>query len=160
MMQPLKDKEIEKSELFFRPSVPKQKTSAEIIKEARSSLRALKTQRPFTPREDQRKLFGPTSSRTPENRPPSSFSLHACNFDVFDSRPLSGARLTPLDYKPKVHNSPTKEDETPTPVPKPPVDPQDLRRVSSGRARLFKAASQGNLLPDKVVRPEECKRII
>uniref|UniRef100_A0A286XBN7 Armadillo repeat containing 2 n=1 Tax=Cavia porcellus TaxID=10141 RepID=A0A286XBN7_CAVPO len=67
------DKKLEKMDPFYRPSVSKQKTSAEIISEARNALRTVRTQRPFTPQEDQRKLFGPASSRTPENRPPSSF---------------------------------------------------------------------------------------
>uniref|UniRef100_A0A8C2LWH0 Armadillo repeat containing 2 n=1 Tax=Cricetulus griseus TaxID=10029 RepID=A0A8C2LWH0_CRIGR len=67
------DQKLEKLDHFHRPSVSKQKTSAEIISEARNALRAVRTQRPFTPREDQRKLFGPASSRAPENRPPSSF---------------------------------------------------------------------------------------
>ncbi|CAH6778266.1 Armc2 [Phodopus roborovskii] len=67
------DQKLEKLDLFHRPSLSKQKTSVEIIREARNALRAVRTQRPFTPREDQRKLFGPASSRTPENRPSSSF---------------------------------------------------------------------------------------
>lgn len=67
------DKKLEKLDPFYRPSVSEQKTSAEIISEARNALRTVRTQRPFTPREDQRKLFGRASSRTPENRPPSSF---------------------------------------------------------------------------------------
>lgn len=69
------EKKAEISKPFYVSSAPKQKTSAEIISEARKSLRTLKTQRPLTPREDQRKLFGPSSSRTPENRPPSAFRL-------------------------------------------------------------------------------------
>uniref|UniRef100_A0A674HXC9 Armadillo repeat containing 2 n=1 Tax=Terrapene triunguis TaxID=2587831 RepID=A0A674HXC9_9SAUR len=72
-MHSSKNKNVEKPEPFYRPSAPKQKTSAEIINEARNALRTLRTRRPFTPREDQRKLFGSASSRTPENRPPSTF---------------------------------------------------------------------------------------
>ncbi|EDL04993.1 mCG122424, isoform CRA_a [Mus musculus] len=67
------DQKLEKLDSFYRPPVSKQRTSAEIISEARNALRTVRTQRPFTPREDQRKLFGPASSRSPENRPPSSF---------------------------------------------------------------------------------------
>lgn len=67
------NKKLEKLDPFYRPSASKQKTSAEIISEARNALRAVRTQRPYTPREDQRMLFGPASSRTPESRPPSSF---------------------------------------------------------------------------------------
>ncbi|XP_075410112.1 armadillo repeat-containing protein 2 [Tenrec ecaudatus] len=142
------DKKLDKLDPFYRPSMSKQKTSAEIISEARNALRTVRTQRPFTPRDDQRKLFGPASSRTPENRPPSSFSLHASNFEPSDSRPISGARLSPLELKPKAPASPTTED-TCLPFPKPPVDPAKMRRISSARARLFRAASQGALLPDR-----------
>ncbi|XP_069743629.1 armadillo repeat-containing protein 2 isoform X2 [Narcine bancroftii] len=130
-----------------------QKTSAEIISEARSSLRILKTQRPFTPKDDQRKLFGSASSRTYENRPPSSFSLHAHNFEGSDSRPLSGARLSPLGHKPKLPTSSSKDEHPP--IPKPPLDPIDIKRVSNARARLLKVASQGNLRPGKLNHPEE-----
>ncbi|XP_067841101.1 armadillo repeat-containing protein 2 isoform X2 [Heptranchias perlo] len=152
-MQSSRTKRTVKPATLFGDSTSQQKTSAEIISEARSSLRILKTQRPFTPKDDQRKLFGSTSSRTPENRPPSTFSLHARSFEGSDSRPLSGARLTPLDHKPKIPTSPSK-DEGP-PIPKPPLDPIEIKRVSNARARLFKVASQGNLLPDKVIHPEE-----
>ena len=47
-----------------------QKTSAEIISEARSAVRSLKTKRPFTPLDSQRTLFGRTEQR--EGRPPSA----------------------------------------------------------------------------------------
>uniref|UniRef100_A0A8D2JU13 Armadillo repeat containing 2 n=1 Tax=Theropithecus gelada TaxID=9565 RepID=A0A8D2JU13_THEGE len=67
------DKMLGKLDPLYRSSVSKQKTSAEIISEARNALRTVRTQRPFTPQEAQRKLFGPASSRTSENRPPSSF---------------------------------------------------------------------------------------
>lgn len=67
------DPKLEKRDPFYRSLVAKQKTSAEIISEARNALRTVGTQRPFTPQEGQRKLFGPASSRTSENRPPSSF---------------------------------------------------------------------------------------
>ncbi|GAB5571778.1 armadillo repeat-containing protein 2 isoform X4 [Prionailurus iriomotensis] len=103
------DKKLEKLDPFYRPSMSKQKTSAEIISEARNALRTVRTQRPFTPREDQRKLFGPASSRTPENRPPSSFSLHASSFESSDSRPISSARLSPLELRPKAPAKKTVE---------------------------------------------------
>ena len=48
-------------------------TSANIVAEARSSLRSLDTKRPFTPVESNRTLFGGTSSRPYEGRPPSAF---------------------------------------------------------------------------------------
>ncbi|XP_074043403.1 armadillo repeat-containing protein 2 isoform X2 [Macrotis lagotis] len=157
-MQSSHDKKLEKLDPFYRRSLSKQKTSAEIINEARNALRTVRTQRPFTPREDQRKLFGPASSRTADNRPPSSFSLHASSFEPSDSRPISGTRLSPLELKPKVLASLSKEDEDSVSFPKPPVDPLKIRRVSSARARLFKASSQGNLLPDKLFHLDESKK--
>ncbi|NXX04244.1 ARMC2 protein, partial [Larus smithsonianus] len=96
-MQPSKDKNTEKAEPFYRLSLPK-KTSSEIINEARNVLRTLRTRRPFTPTGNQRKLFGSGSSRPPQNRPPSVFSLHASSFDLAESRPVSGVRLSPLDH--------------------------------------------------------------
>ena len=48
-------------------------TSANIVSEARSSLRSLDTKRPFTPVESNRALFGGISSRPYEERPPSAF---------------------------------------------------------------------------------------
>ncbi|XP_025719449.1 armadillo repeat-containing protein 2 [Callorhinus ursinus] len=154
------DKKLEKLDPFYRPSMSKQKTSAEIISEARNALRTVGTQRPFTPREDQRKLFGPASSRTLENRPPSSFSLHASSFESSDSRPISGARLCPLELKPKAPASPTTEEDPSLAFPKPPVDPAKIRRISSARARLFRAASQGALLPDRTLPPAESKKTV
>ncbi|NXX63041.1 ARMC2 protein, partial [Scopus umbretta] len=97
-MQASENKNAEKAGPFYRLSVPKQKSSSEIINEARNVLRTLRTWRPFTPAEDQRKLFGSGSSRAPESRPPSVFSLHASSFDLAESRPVSGVRLSPLDH--------------------------------------------------------------
>ncbi|XP_044914546.1 armadillo repeat-containing protein 2 isoform X5 [Felis catus] len=152
------DKKLEKLDPFYRPSMSKQKTSAEIISEARNALRTVRTQRPFTPREDQRKLFGPASSRTPENRPPSSFSLHASSFESSDSRPISSARLSPLELRPKAPASPALEEDLCLSFPKPPVDAAKMRRISSARARLFRAASQGALLPDRTLPPAELSK--
>ncbi|XP_055116744.2 armadillo repeat-containing protein 2 isoform X2 [Symphalangus syndactylus] len=154
------DKMLGKLDPFYRPSVSKQKTSAEIISEARNALRTVRTQRPFTPQEAQRKLFGPASSRTSENRPPSSFSVHASSFESSDSRPISGTRLSPLELKPKVPASPTREEDSCFSFPKPPVDPAKIRRVSSARARLFRAASQRALLPDRSLPPSDSKKTV
>ncbi|XP_054424859.1 armadillo repeat-containing protein 2 [Pteronotus mesoamericanus] len=154
------DKKLEKLDPFYRPSVAKQKTSAEIISEARNALRTVRTQRPYTPQEDQRKLFGPASSRTSENRPPSSFSLYASSFESSDSRSISGTRLSPLELKPKAPASPTTEEDPCLSFPKPPVDPAKIRRISSARARLFRAASQGPLLPDRTLPPAERKKTV
>uniref|UniRef100_A0A8C0B2N1 ARMC2 protein n=1 Tax=Buteo japonicus TaxID=224669 RepID=A0A8C0B2N1_9AVES len=90
-MQASKNKNTEKAEPFYRLSVPKQKTSSEIINEARNVLRTLRTRRPFTPTEDQRKLFGSGSSRAPQNRPPSVFRY--CGFKIFFKYPLAGRDL-------------------------------------------------------------------
>uniref|UniRef100_A0A8I5R0U8 Armadillo repeat containing 2 n=1 Tax=Papio anubis TaxID=9555 RepID=A0A8I5R0U8_PAPAN len=154
------DKMLGKLDPFYRSSVSKRKTSAEIISEARNALRTVRTQRPFTPQEAQRKLFGPASSRTSENRPPSSFSLHASSFESSDSRPISGTRLSPLELKPKVPASPTREEDSCFSFPKPPVDPAKIRRISSARARLFRAASQGALLPDRSLPPSDSKKTV
>ncbi|XP_069929820.1 armadillo repeat-containing protein 2 isoform X3 [Oryctolagus cuniculus] len=159
MLSPHENK-LEKLDPFYRPSAPKQKTSAEIISEARNALRMVKTQRPFTPQQEQRKLFGAGSSRTPENRPPSTFSLHASSFESSDSRPISGTRLSPLELKPKAPASPNTEQDPCLSFPRPPVDPAKMRRISSARARLFRAASQGPLLPDRSLPPAEAKKLV
>ncbi|KAF7254237.1 Armadillo repeat-containing protein 2 [Varanus komodoensis] len=158
-MQPSKNKNLEYSEAFYRPSLAVQKTSAEIVNEARNALRTLRTQRPFTPREEQRKLFGSASSRTPENRPPSAFSLHASSFEAVESRPVPCARLSPLDHKPKLVSTATSNEEHHISSPKPPLDSKEIRKVSNARARLFRTASYGNLLPDKVFLPNASKRL-
>lgn len=64
----------EKHSPFTLNPDPRMKTSAEIVTEARHSLRTLRTQRPFTPRDDHRQLFGETS-RAQDGRPPSTFRL-------------------------------------------------------------------------------------
>ncbi|NXD08235.1 ARMC2 protein, partial [Nothocercus nigrocapillus] len=148
-MQAFKNKSAEKPEPFYRLSMPKQKTSSEIVNEARNVLRTLRTRRPFTPTEDQRKFFGSGSSRTPENRPPSVFSLHASSFDLAESRPVSGIRLSPLDHKPKLITS-TKDEDSSISFPKLPVDPEEVRRVSNARADLFRRTSQENFLLGKM----------
>jgi len=51
----------------------RRQTSSEIVSEARRSLRTLATRRPFTPQEKHRKLFGESSSRAHDGRPPSAF---------------------------------------------------------------------------------------
>ncbi|XP_069462647.1 armadillo repeat-containing protein 2 [Ambystoma mexicanum] len=157
-MHSSKDRKAEKLVPFFKPPMSKPRTSAEIISEARNALRTIRTQRPFTPRDEQRKLFGPASSRAPEHRPPSSFSLHASSFESPDSRPVSGARLSPLHHRPKLPASAPKEDEPFPSFPKPPLHPAEVRKISSSRARLFKTGSQGSLLPDKGFCPEEVKK--
>ncbi|NXF35105.1 ARMC2 protein, partial [Nyctibius bracteatus] len=136
-MQPSKNENTEKAEPFYRLSVPKQKTSSEIVHEARNALRTLGTRRPFTPTEDQRKLFGYGSSRAPQNRPPSVFSLHASSFDLAESRPMSGVRLSPLDHKPILVTC-AKDEGSSIFLPKPPAE---IRKVSSARACFFRRTS-------------------
>ncbi|XP_073483147.1 armadillo repeat-containing protein 2 isoform X2 [Aquarana catesbeiana] len=145
-----------KTDPFYKPPASVQKTSAEIINEARNSLRTLRTQRPFTPREDQRKLFGPLSQRTPDSRPPSAFSLHASNFDSSDSRPVSGTRLSPLPHKPKLPLSSVTDDDIIQTIPQPPSH-SPVQKPSITRARLFRATSQGNLLTDSEIPQVEAK---
>lgn len=65
----LMDLQPEKSERVFI----RRQTSAEIVSEARRSLRTIATQRPFTPQEKHRQLFGESSSRARDGRPPSAF---------------------------------------------------------------------------------------
>nr|XP_055041919.1 armadillo repeat-containing protein 2 isoform X2 [Misgurnus anguillicaudatus] len=124
-------------------------TSAEIVSEARRSLRTLTTQRPFTPQEKQRQLFGESSSRPHDGRPPSAFSLHARNFEAPDSRPGSGTRLSPLDHKPRLSvflDEDGHEDDAV--LPKPPAERGNTRRGSGGsRARHLRTPSINTLPP-------------
>ncbi|KAM4042522.1 armadillo repeat-containing protein 2 isoform 2-T4 [Anomaloglossus baeobatrachus] len=145
-----------RSDPFYKPPNSAQKTSAEIINEARNSLRTLKTKRPFTPREDQRKLFPALSSSTPDSRPPSSFSLHSCSFDSSDSRPVSGTRLSPLPHKPKIL-CPEADDEMTRAAPQPPSHSEPSRRPSRTRTRLLIATTHGNILSDSGIHQVEEK---
>jgi len=72
------------------------RTSAQIIEEARRSVRgALPTNRPFTPAESGRVLFG---SKHSVSRPPSVYSIGAHHFlDERLSRPNTGQRLVPIE---------------------------------------------------------------
>lgn len=63
-------------------------------------LRTLPTNRPFTPRDDKRSLFGTKSVRPVNERPPSAFEVKSKSFDITDqSRPSSGTRLSPIERK-------------------------------------------------------------
>ncbi|XP_010202091.2 armadillo repeat-containing protein 2 [Colius striatus] len=154
-MQASKNKNAKKAEPFYKLSMPEQKTSSEIINEARSFLRTIRTRRPFTPRDDQRKLFGSGSSRALQNRPPSVFSLHASNFDLSESRPVSGVHLSPLDHKP-ILGTFAKDEDSSISLPNPPVDTAEVRKVSSGRARLF-GRTKGNFLSTEMIPPDQNK---
>ncbi|KAM8832656.1 armadillo repeat-containing protein 2 isoform 2-T3 [Spinachia spinachia] len=131
------------------PFIPRRhagrKTSAEIVSEARQSLRVQSTQRPFTPRDGHRQLFGKSSAR--DSRPPSTFSLHAQNFDAPDSRPGSGTRLSPLDHKPRFPLLCDAEDLFQS-FPKTPSAPLEVKKGPPGmRARLLRTGSLTTLSP-------------
>ncbi|KAJ8355668.1 hypothetical protein SKAU_G00184620 [Synaphobranchus kaupii] len=143
------DKKCDKREPFYLSPCPKRKTSAEIINEARRSLRTVSTRRPFTPKDDQRHLFGQTSSRASEGRPPSTFSLYARNFEEPDSRPNSGKRLSPLEHKPKPPAPPDDDPDGLAALPRPPADPLQRRRASATRTRPLKSGPPTGLLPDR-----------
>ncbi|KAK7108771.1 armadillo repeat-containing protein 2-like isoform X1 [Littorina saxatilis] len=121
---------------FYKPPENKA-TSSQIISEARTSLRSLGTKRPFTPRDEQRHLFPSSTNRNPESRPPSSFSLNSRHFEGPDSRPVSGTRLSPLDYAPPKPSAADLENILP---PKPPASdpnrPIQGRRGSNARHRV------------------------
>ena len=71
---------------FYAP--PEDKPIAvQIINEARSSLKDLKTKRPFTPRDDRRTLFGPRPVNTADTRPPSAFRYSSiyCSQNLIDN---------------------------------------------------------------------------
>ena len=76
---------------FYEP--PSSQTSARIIEDARRSVRALPTERPFTPAESGRILFGPGGSN--QSRPPSVYSIHARQFSA--SRPSTSQKLAPIE---------------------------------------------------------------
>ena len=73
--------------------LPGSDTPAKIIADARKSVRAIGTERPFTPA-DHRILFGGAGS---QSRPPSAFSIGARHFTDERSRPGTGQRLAPLE---------------------------------------------------------------
>ncbi|XP_077076225.1 armadillo repeat-containing protein 2 isoform X1 [Siphateles boraxobius] len=133
----------DKSEHVHMSPGLRRQTSAEIVSEARRSLRTLATQRPFTPQEKHRQLFGESSSRAHEGRPPSAFSLHGRHFEVPDSRPGSGTRLSPLEHKPRLSVSLDEYGgDNEATLPKPPAERGNTRIGSGGsRARLLRAAS-------------------
>ncbi|CAM4694375.1 unnamed protein product [Leuciscus chuanchicus] len=133
----------DKSKQIHRSPGLRRQTSAEIVSEARRSLRTLATQRPFTPQEKHRQLFGESSSRAHDGRPPSAFSLHGRHFEVPDSRPGSGTRLSPLEHKPRLSVSLDEYGgDNEATLPKPPAERGNTRIGSGGsRARLLRAAS-------------------
>ncbi|XP_030201727.1 armadillo repeat-containing protein 2 isoform X1 [Gadus morhua] len=141
------------------------RTSAEIVKEARQSLRSLSTKRPHTPRDGARQLFGGNYVWSDcEARPPSTFSIHALSFDAPDSRPGSGTRLSPIDHKPRLRVTETGE-ELARAHPRPPTEPPNAKRgLQVARTRPPRAGSATSLPPldrpcsakDRASRDQRC----
>lgn len=75
---------------FYEPA--SSQTSARIIEDARRSVRTLPTERPFTPADAGRILFGTGGS---QSRPPSVYSIHARQFSA--SRPSTSQKLAPIE---------------------------------------------------------------
>ncbi|KAL3882503.1 hypothetical protein ACJMK2_028840 [Sinanodonta woodiana] len=144
-MEPTPPRKSKDTRPFYEP--PDKEISIKIINEARQSLKDVKTKRPFTPREDRRTLFGSTSIRNSENRPPSAFSLGSRHFEGPDSRPVSGTKLSPLDHSPKLPSE--AEVESLLLPPKPPSDPNKPTRKSASRTRLHQGNSvEATLISD------------
>ncbi|XP_045197949.2 armadillo repeat-containing protein 2-like isoform X2 [Mercenaria mercenaria] len=151
-MEPQPPRKPKENRPFYAP--PEDKPIAvQIINEARSSLKELKTKRPFTPRDERRTLFGSRPVNTSDNRPPSAFSLDSRHFDP-DSRPVSGTRLSPLDHKPSI--STVQEDVAKLPTeaemeglllpPRPPSDASKPNRKAA-RTRTQPTNSVDNSVP-------------
>ncbi|XP_058657105.1 armadillo repeat-containing protein 2 isoform X1 [Ammospiza caudacuta] len=150
-MQASKTENRRKAEPFYWLSVAKPRTSSEIVNEARDALQTVKTPRPFTPTDEQRKVSGSQSSRCPQNRRPVLFSLDTSSSDSSESRPNSGVRLSPLTHKPVVIISEKKDEVSSVFHPTPPADAAELRKVSRACKGLFRATSLKNLFSAKVV---------
>ncbi|XP_064268945.1 armadillo repeat-containing protein 2 isoform X9 [Passer domesticus] len=150
-MQASKTENRRKAEPFYWLSVAKPKTSSEIVNEARDALQTVKTQRLFTPTDEQRKLFGSQSSRCPQNRCPLLYSLDTSSSDSSESRPNSAVRLSPLTHKPVVIISEKKDEASSVFHPTPPADAAEVRKVSSACKRLFRTPSLKDLFSPKVV---------
>uniref|UniRef100_A0A8C3DLW9 Armadillo repeat containing 2 n=1 Tax=Corvus moneduloides TaxID=1196302 RepID=A0A8C3DLW9_CORMO len=125
-MQASKTENRKKPEPFYRLSVAKPTTSSDIVNEARGALRTVRTQRPFTPADEQRKLFGSRSSRCPQNRPASVFRYH-------------------------VLITSEKDEDSSVFLPKPPADAAEVRKVSSAGKDLFRTTSLGDLFSAQAV---------
>lgn len=82
---------------FYR-TPERRRTSAEIIRDAKKTIRSLSTKRPFTPRDEKRTLFGEGSNRNPDARPASTYSIGSRHFEGLESRPVSGTRLSPINH--------------------------------------------------------------
>ncbi|XP_058276044.1 armadillo repeat-containing protein 2 isoform X3 [Hirundo rustica] len=150
-MQASKSENRRKAEPFYWLSAAKPKTSSEIVNEARDALRTVKTQRPFTPTDEQRKLFGSQSSRFCQSRSPSVFSFGTSSSESSESRPHSGVHLSPLAHKPMLIISEKKNEASSVFLPTPPFDAAEVRKVSSAWKGLFTPTSPKDLFSAKVV---------
>ncbi|NXU96551.1 ARMC2 protein, partial [Cettia cetti] len=129
-----------KTEPFYWLSATKPKTSSEIVNEARDALRTIKTQRPFTPTDEQRKLFGSQFSQCSQSRSPSVCSFGTSSSESSESRPHSGVHLSPLAHKPILVIS-EKKNEASVFLPTPSVDAAEVRKVSSAWKDLLRTTS-------------------
>ncbi|NWW34633.1 ARMC2 protein, partial [Panurus biarmicus] len=140
-MQASKTENRRKAEPFYWLSTAKPKTSFEIVNEARRALRTVKTQRPFTPTEEQRECFGSQSSRCSPSRSPLIFSFGTASSESSESRPHSGVRLSPLAHKPVLVIPEKKNEASSAFLPTPPADATEVRKVSSAWKGLFRTTS-------------------
>ena len=76
---------------------PSELTSAQIISEARASLKSTRVSRPVTPAPSQlRSLWGDVTEEASNDRPPSVLKMSRVPFATAQKRPSSGVRLIPL----------------------------------------------------------------
>ena len=72
LVRPPYKKKTKPKQPFYEP--PKEKTSSDIVSEARKELKAVKTRRPDTPGDAERHLFGAKQTDSePKRRPPSVY---------------------------------------------------------------------------------------
>ncbi|XP_063245839.1 armadillo repeat-containing protein 2 isoform X6 [Prinia subflava] len=150
-MQASKTDNRRKAEPFYWLSAAKPKTSSEIVNEARDALRTVKTQRPFTPTDEQRKLFRSQSSPCPQSRSPLVFSFGTSGSESSESRPHSGVQLSPLDHKPTLTISEKRNEAASVFLPTPPDDAAEVRKVSSAWKGLFRTTSLKDLFSSKLL---------
>ncbi|XP_036370751.1 armadillo repeat-containing protein 2-like isoform X2 [Octopus sinensis] len=136
---------------FYR-NLEHRRTSADIIRDAKKTLRSLSTKRPFTPRDEKRTLFGEMSNRSREARPASTYSIGSRHFEGWESRPVSGTRLSPINNPPALN----AESEPKFLPPKPP--PEECKHSGHKNIRphtkLVQPGSEGS---EKVRRNKETR---
>ena len=107
-------------------------TSAQIISEARASLKSVRVSRPITPAPAQmRSLWGDSTEGTSDSRPPSVMKMSRVPFVPSQKRPSSGVRLAPISQ--------------PSPSPRPPQTSQSHRARSAGLIRKSHSMDQVDL---------------